>query len=100
MDTTGDADYVDGNAVAGLFAEAFGLDVAVVMVACSNCGLAYRFAEGHVYHRGPGAVARCPACGQVTARAVRTPTDVWLDPRGSRSWRIAISPAVTEAASG
>jgi hypothetical protein len=99
MDTTDEADYVDGNAVAGVFAEAFGLDVAVVVVACRNCGLERRFAENHVYHRGPGAVARCPECGHVTARVVRTPTDVWLDLQGSRSWRIPMTPAVTEAGS-
>jgi hypothetical protein len=35
-------------------------------------------------------VVRCPGCGHLLARLVRTPTDVWLDLRGAQSWRIRV----------
>ncbi|MBP2327733.1 putative Zn finger protein [Kibdelosporangium banguiense] len=84
-------DYVDGNAAAGLFAEALGIDASVLVMTCDGCGRSGRFADLHVYDRGPGVVARCPGCEEVTARVVRTPTEIWLDLRGSRSVRIPIT---------
>ena len=83
-------DYVDGNAAAGLFAEALGVDASTVVVTCDGCGRSGRFAELHVYDRAPGVVARCPGCEEVTVRLVRTPGEVWLDFRGSRSIRVAV----------
>jgi hypothetical protein len=82
---------VDGNAMAGLFAEAFGVDVTVAVITCAACGDAGRFAETTVHDRGPGAVARCRCCGAVVARLVRTPTDAWLDLRGARSLRMPLA---------
>ncbi|MET0135641.1 MAG: DUF6510 family protein [Kibdelosporangium sp.] len=81
--------YVDGNAVAGIFAEALGIDISVVVMTCAGCGRSGRFAEQHVY-QSAGAVARCPGCDGITARVVRTPTDVWLDLRGVRSVRVPL----------
>lgn len=92
IDATGaQARYVDGNAAAGMFAEAFGTEVSASMVTCAGCGQHGRFADRHVYDRGPGMVARCPECGEVNVHMVRTPTDIWLDLRGSASWRIPLS---------
>jgi Family of unknown function (DUF6510) len=87
-----DGEYVDGNAAAGMFAEAFRTEVTAATVTCAVCGRAGRFADRRVYHRGPGVVARCPYCGEVNARMVRTPTDVWLELHGSSSWRIPATP--------
>lgn len=84
--------HVDGNALAGMFAEAFGIDVTTATVTCAACGDAGRFAESNVYERGPGAVARCRRCDAVLARLVRTPTDAWLDLRGARSVRLPLAP--------
>jgi hypothetical protein len=89
IDADREAAFVDGNAAAGAFAEVFRAEVSAVMLTCAACGRAGRFAERHVYAHGPGMVARCPHCGEVNARMVRTPTDMWLDLRGSSSWRIA-----------
>ena len=85
--------YVDGNAVMGMLAEAFHSEMSIATVTCANCGRSGRFADRHVYDRGPGMVARCPHCGEVNARMVRTPTDVWIDLNGSTSWRIPVPPA-------
>jgi 4-hydroxy-4-methyl-2-oxoglutarate aldolase len=51
---------VDGNAAAGAFGEALGLDVTIVTVTCAGCGQAGKFAECHVYASAPGIVVRCP----------------------------------------
>ncbi|OLF18704.1 hypothetical protein BU204_04920 [Actinophytocola xanthii] len=79
--------------MAGLFAEAFGVDVTTATVTCASCGAAGRFADSHVYDRAPGAVARCAGCQAVLARLVRTPTEVWLDLRGARSVRVPLTPS-------
>jgi Family of unknown function (DUF6510) len=84
-------DAVDGNAMAGLFAETFGIDVTTATVTCAACGDAGRFAETKVYEGGPGSVARCRRCEAVLARLVRTPADVWLDLRGARSLRVPLA---------
>jgi hypothetical protein len=84
--------YVDGNAAAGVFAEAFNAELSAVGLTCASCGRAGQFADRHVYGRAPGVVMRCPYCGDVNARLVRTPTDIWLDLHGSSRWRIPVTP--------
>jgi hypothetical protein len=39
---------------------------------------------------GPGAVARCPTCGQVLLRLVHTADRAWLDLRGLSSLEISL----------
>jgi hypothetical protein len=78
--------YVDGSGAAGDFADLLGFDVTTATLTCGGCDRAVAFAESHVYNRGPGIVVRCPACDHVLARLVQTPTDVWFDLCGARSW--------------
>ena len=82
--------HVDGNAAAGAFADVLGFDVTTATLTCAGCGRVAAFAESHVYPRAPGIVVRCPACENVLARLVQTPTDVLLDLRGAQSWRIPL----------
>lgn len=82
--------FIDGNGAADVFAEALGVDITTVVLTCAGCGTGDRFAESHVYDQAPGVVARCASCGSVLARIVRTPTDAWLDLRGTRSVRIPL----------
>ncbi|WP_081291054.1 DUF6510 family protein [Mycobacterium asiaticum] len=82
--------HLDGNAVGGAFAELLGVDVTATTLTCAGCGCVRTFAEAHVYNRAPGIVVRCPACEEILMRLVRTPTDGWLDLRGTRSWRIPV----------
>lgn len=84
-------EYRDGNALAGVFAEAFGVDLTVAVLTCGACGRSGAVAEGQVYDRGPGAVMRCPGCEEILVRVARTRTDVWLDLRGSAALRIPVS---------
>ena len=86
--------HVDGNAVAGAFAEVFGIDVTTVVLAKAvRDGSAFDLAtslvaESLAYADGPGIVLRCPTCTEITARLVRRPDDVLIDLRGSVHWRI------------
>jgi hypothetical protein len=74
---------VDGNAMAGDLAEIFAVDVTAAVVTCAGCGRAGVVAELRLWGRGPGIVARCPACEDVVLRLVRAPDRVFLDLRGS-----------------
>lgn len=84
-----DARHRDGNALAGELTEILGFDPTATVLTCAACGRAAVFAEQPMYS-GPGDVLRCGGCAAVVARVVRTPTDVWLDLRGARSWRIPL----------
>jgi transcription elongation factor Elf1 len=55
--------HVDGNALAGALALAFGTDMTTATVQCGDCGDRHQMAATHVYLRCPGMVMRCPACG-------------------------------------
>jgi len=73
---------LDGNAVAGALAEAFGTEMTQVPGRCAHCGIVSLVAELRAYLRAPGTVLRCPACGGVVLRIVETPNGTLLDVRG------------------
>jgi hypothetical protein len=64
-------DPLDGNAIGGDLLEAFGREMTAERGTCSGCGAASAIAELRVYVSGPGAVARCPSCGDVTLVVAR-----------------------------
>jgi hypothetical protein len=80
--------YEDGNALAGPLAEIFAADMTTAVGRCTRCRASGPLARLHVYDHSPGLVARCPACGQVMLRLVRSSTDAWLDLHGTLSLRI------------
>ena len=75
-------DYLDGNAAAGELSKIFAMDVTTAEAQCAHCGATKRFAEAHVYMRGPGLVARCAVCEHVLLRLVNVRQRVFLDLRG------------------
>lgn len=75
-------DYLDGNAAAGELSKILAVDVTAAVGQCAHCGATRRFAEAHVYMRGPGVVARCAACEHVLVRLVSVGHRVVLDMRG------------------
>ena len=84
--TTGDpvADQVlDGNAVAGLLAAAFGAEMTAVPGECAHCGAVNVLAAMRAYVRAPGTVLRCPTCDGLIVRIVQTPTAILVDVRGA-----------------
>jgi hypothetical protein len=75
-------DYLDGNAAAGELSNLFAMDVTAAEGQCAHCGAKRRFAEAHLYMRGPGLVARCAVCENVLLRLANVRQRVFLDVRG------------------
>jgi hypothetical protein len=61
--------WLDGNAVAGLLAEALGEEMTVVERECGNCGTVAALGAYRAY-LGAGVVLRCPGCGSPGLRVV------------------------------
>lgn len=87
-----DDGYEDGNALAGPLSELFAVDVVSAEGRCTGCGTTGPVAQLRVYGAGtgPGLVARCPVCGQVVLRVVRSEDSAWLDLRGTVSLRFRL----------
>jgi DNA-directed RNA polymerase subunit RPC12/RpoP len=64
---------LDGNAVAGLLAEAMGEDITGRSGRCPDCGRDGAIATLRAYTHAPGVVLRCPACDSVQLVLVRSP---------------------------
>ncbi|WTL51189.1 DUF6510 family protein (plasmid) [Streptomyces sp. NBC_01497] len=75
--------HVDGNALAGAFAELFTTDITVATTECAQCGCIGPVACLVVYADAPGYVARCQECGGVVLKLVRTPETARIDLRGT-----------------
>jgi hypothetical protein len=61
--------WLDGNAVAGLLAEALGEDMTAVERECEDCGTVRAIGAYRAY-LGAGVVLRCPGCGSPGLRVV------------------------------
>ena len=72
---------LDGNALAGLLLEIFGVEMTVVPAVCGFCGARNEVAKLHVYVRAPGTVVRCAACENVLMRVVQSEERTWIDVR-------------------
>jgi len=79
---------VDGNALGGVLSEVFAADLTTATTTCAGCRGVAPLAVLHVYLDAPGAVARCPRCGAVQLRLVRSETCAWLDLTGIRVLQI------------
>jgi hypothetical protein len=84
---------VDGNAIGGILASIFSVDVTGSPGQCATCHTVSTVGTMRVYMRGPGIVVRCPACAEVVARIVRTPHGTMIDVSGIKLLRIAGSPS-------
>jgi len=78
-----DDTVLDGNAVAGALAAAFGSDVTACPGRCAHCGTVSVVGELRAYLHSPGAVLRCPACAGVVLRVVETTEATYVDARGA-----------------
>ena len=76
---------LDGNSIAGALHAAFGHEMTMARGTCATCGKTNMLAELRVYLRAPGAVARCPVCGQVELVLIEARGVVCLDLRGCAS---------------
>jgi hypothetical protein len=53
---------LDGNAIAGLLTEVFGIEMTTATGTCASCGTSARVGELEVYVHAPGTVVRCRTC--------------------------------------
>ena len=79
---------LDGNALAGILASVFGVDVTAAPGRCAHCGTVSMVAELRAFTRAPGSVLRCPACDGVVLRIVETPDATYVDARGAAYLRL------------
>ncbi len=73
---------LDGHAIAGMLHEHFGTEMTAANGRCRQCGAEGAVAELLLYTRAPGAVARCPKCGQVVMVLVEIRGELRVDTRG------------------
>lgn len=85
--------YQDGNVLAGPLSEIFAVDLTAALSRCAHCDNTGAVATLRVYGRAPALVARCPACGEVVLRIVRSPSNTWLDLRGTVTLNIPMDTA-------
>jgi hypothetical protein len=81
---------LDGNAAAGAFSVALGVDASMIDIVCAECGHRAPFAEERAYLGGPGTTLCCRRCASVIGRVATTPAGTWLSLSGSESWRLPI----------
>ncbi len=73
---------LDGNAVAGMLQEFFGGEMTKSSGECAHCGQVNELGRVLAFTQAPGMVLRCPACGEILLRLVKTPHDMYVDARG------------------
>jgi hypothetical protein len=83
---------LDGNAVAGLLDEIFGVEMTASPTECAGCGRAGALGTLWAFTQAPGVVLCCPACQGVMLRIVQTPAAIYLDVRGAVYLRLARRP--------
>lgn len=76
---------LDGNAVAGVLDEIFAFEMTTAVSTCASCGAVGEVGVLHAYVHAPGTVVRCPRCGAVLMRVVRSEERLWVDVQGVRS---------------
>jgi Family of unknown function (DUF6510) len=81
---------LDGNAVAGMLAEALAVEPTASLATCDGCGASNQVGALLAYVHGMGAVLRCPGCDAAMLRVGRAPTRAWLDLRGIRCLQVEI----------
>ncbi|HEX6677736.1 MAG TPA: DUF6510 family protein [Actinomycetes bacterium] len=81
---------LDGNAVAGMLAEALAAEPTADLANCAGCGASNQLGALLAYVHGMGAVLRCPGCESVMLRIGRGPGRLVLDLRGIRWLRVEV----------
>jgi hypothetical protein len=81
---------LDGNAIAGLLAEVFAVEMTTARGTCDGCGAVEPIGAVHVY-KAAGYVLRCPHCDAVLAKLVTDGSRTWADLRGVRALELQAS---------
>lgn len=80
---------LDGNAIGGLLAEIFNVEMTAAEGTCGGCGAVNAVGRVDVYVNAPGTVMRCPDCGAVLMRIVHGRGRYWIDLSGIRRLEFA-----------
>ena len=86
-----DESRLDGNAIGGLLAEIFAVEMTSAEGTCAGCGSVHPIGRVEVYVNAPGVVVRCPSCQQVLMRIVKGSGRAWLDLGGMRCLEFAVA---------
>jgi hypothetical protein len=74
---------VDGNALAGLLNEIFGVEMTAAPLECASCGREGEMGSLWAFIESPGYILRCPTCQSIVLRMVATPNKLYVDARGA-----------------
>jgi predicted RNA-binding Zn-ribbon protein involved in translation (DUF1610 family) len=73
---------LDGNAIAGMLLEVFGIEMTDAKCMCANCDAQFHVAETEVYLHAPGTVVRCHRCRATVMVFVTVRDVICVDLRG------------------
>ena len=74
--------HLDGNALAGTFADILGIEITTAIGQCGSCHHRSELARAHAFLTAAGAVLRCERCQEVLAVIVRKPHEALLNLSG------------------
>lgn len=74
--------YVDGNALAGVLADVFGVEMTAAIALCRHCQRIFELAVAHVFITAMGSVMRCAHCQSTLAVIVNKPHETLFSPTG------------------
>ncbi len=74
---------LDGNALAGMLNEIFGVEMTTAPIECASCGKEGELGSLWAFLESPGYVLRCPNCQNIILRMAQTPGMVYVDARGA-----------------
>lgn len=89
-------ELLDGNAVAAILRDCFGIEMTAVFATCAACGATAPVGEAVVYPRLPGTVIRCRYCTSLLMVVTWVRGVYCVDVRGIA--RLSASDAETEQA--
>ena len=84
--------HLDGNMLAGTFAELFAFDVTTATARCAGCGAVAQLATAMVYVSDAGSVVRCAGCDAVLATVVQGDGRMWFGLHGISAVEVHMPP--------
>jgi hypothetical protein len=80
--------HIDGNALAGPFAEIFTVDMTTALGTCTSCGDASPLAMAMVYPKPNTFIVRCHVCNSILLTIIQSSRETRIDLAGMRSLTI------------